>query len=78
MRSCPAYRRERACDRPVADTWHWRRCRCGTSPTIKKRGKGNAKVVAKHLVDAGRGGAFVAALVGLGRFEGDGDGENHL
>lgn len=45
---------------------------------MERREKGNAKVVAKHLVGAGRGGAFVAAFVGLGRFEGDGDGENHL
>lgn len=45
---------------------------------MERRGKGNAKVVAKHLVGAGCGGAFVAAFVGRGRFEGDGDGENHL
>ena len=45
---------------------------------MERREKGNAKVVAKHLVGAGRGGAFVAAFVGLRRFEGDGDGENHL
>ena len=45
---------------------------------MERREKGNAKVIAKHLVGAGRRGAFVAALVGLGRFEGDGDGENHL
>lgn len=45
---------------------------------MERREKANAKVIAKHLVGAGRGGAFVAAFVGRGRFEGDGDGENHL
>lgn len=45
---------------------------------MERREKENAKIVAKHLVGGGCGGAFVAAFVGLGRFEGDGDGENHL